>query len=193
MSLNWILASQSPRRKEIFRFFDHPFTIEAPEGDEVLNEDLLPAENAQELAANKALQVSKRHPQALCFGFDTLVHKDQRIFGKPATPKVAEEYLHLLSGSIHQVFTGVAIATNGEVLQKAVECTHVEFRKLSNQEIMRYIATNEPLDKAGAYGIQGFGAVLVKQIYGCYYNVVGLPVHLTHQIINRLLEQHYAK
>lgn len=172
--MNLILASQSPRRKELLERLGLDFSVRvAPQEEEQSGE---PQEVAQKNALAKALPVSAANPQALVLGADTIVVLNQKIIGKPKDAGEAREMLSALSGREHQVTTVVALALGGQALRVFSSTTMVRFRMLSPGEIEGYLATGEPFDKAGAYGIQGFGGLLVESIKGCYYNVVGLPL-----------------
>lgn len=172
--MSLILASQSPRRNELLRQFGFRFSIETSAVEELEIGD--PLLVAKENAKLKALPVSLKHPEALVLGADTIVVFHGQLLGKPHDEETARQMLSLLSGQEHEVITFVALLKNGEVLSTFHEITQVKFRKLSQEVISGYIATKEPFDKAGGYGIQGFGGLLVESIKGCYYNVVGLPV-----------------
>ena len=137
-----------------------------------------PTEWVKTLARGKAMEVARRHPDALVIGADTAVLVDDEMMGKPKDPADARRMLRRLSGRTHRVVTGVALchlSRGYDVVE--VESTDVTFGPLTDDEIARYVATGEPMDKAGAYGIQGFGATLVCGIRGCYFNVVGLPLY----------------
>lgn len=177
-----ILASASPRRHELLAQAGVPFTAESAN----LNEDLLPNETAavyvQRLAEEKAQAVWTRHKAAdtaddplIVLGADTCVVCDGQILGKPADVVDARRMLELLSGRTHAVLTGLAAMTRKGVA-RAVEITQVTFNVVTDAEIARYIASGEPMDKAGAYAIQGYAARWIPRIEGCYFNVVGLPV-----------------
>jgi septum formation protein len=176
-----ILASASPRRAELLKrlgvsFRAVPSLVEEPPHPE----DLRGAE-AQQLAlkraGSKARAVARRYPQDLVLAADTVVWCDGRILDKPESTPEAREMLQFLSGRQHLVFTGVALHLEASGLrQEDVVATRVRFRSLSQGEIDGYLATGEPLGKAGGYGIQGYGALLVAGIEGCFYNVVGLPL-----------------
>jgi len=142
-----------------------------------------PAEYARRRAEQKALVVSGSIPEALVLGADTVVTLDDRVLGKPADEAEARRMLRELSGRRHWVHTGVSLALAGETLQSDVATTEVFFRPLSSEEVDAYVATGEPLDKAGAYAIQGRGALLVEGISGCYSNVVGLPLGRTRELL----------
>ena len=172
-----ILASASPRRAELLRQIDWEFEVVVSGVDE---SDATAGQDAGELAASharsKALDVSGRNPGRLTLGADTVVVIGERVLGKPVSAADAREMLCALSGRQHRVLTAVALTIGGEILAEDIVTTEVSFRELSEREIGEYVATGEPMDKAGAYGIQGRGALLVRQVHGCYFNVVGLPL-----------------
>lgn len=170
-----ILASASPRRSELMTLAGFRFDVICADIDEIVPEKALPQEVVMSLALQKAQAVAKDHRKSAVVGSDTVVALDGKILGKPHSEKEAAEMLRSLSGRIHKVFTGVAIVC-GEKVTSFFEETEVEFYPLTDQEILDYVATGEPMDKAGAYGIQGRGAVLVKRINGDYFNVMGLPI-----------------
>ncbi len=171
-----ILASQSPRRRELlqqmgFRDFD---IVPARGGEETAG-DLSPGELVEVLSARKAAEVSARHPEDLVIAADTVVAEGEEILGKPHTEEEAKAMLALLSGRANTVYSGVTVRLGSRAVTEH-ESTRVFFRTLSSREIDDYTATGEPMDKAGAYGIQGLGALLVERIEGDYSTVVGLPV-----------------
>lgn len=170
-----ILASASPRRSELMTLAGFRFDVICADIDEIVPEKALPQEVVMSLALQKAQAVAKDHRKSAVVGSDTVVALDGKILGKPRSESEAAEMLRSLSGRIHKVFTGVAIVC-GEKVTSFFEETEVEFYPLTDQEILDYVATGEPMDKAGAYGIQGRGAVLVKRINGDYFNVMGLPI-----------------
>ena len=170
-----ILASAYPRRSELMTLAGFRFDVICADIDEIVPEKALPQEVVMSLALQKAQAVAKDHRKSAVVGSDTVVALDGKILGKPRSEKEAAEMLRSLSGRIHKVFTGVAIVC-GEKVTSFFEETEVEFYPLTDQEILDYVATGEPMDKAGAYGIQGRGAVLVKRINGDYFNVMGLPI-----------------
>ena len=171
-----ILASKSPRRAELMQQIGLPFTVCPADADESVAPELSPAEAVAEISRRKALAVRQmRNAGDIIVACDTVVALDHRIFGKPHTPEEAEAMLHQLSGRTHSVFSGLTVCC-GTAVTSAVECTDVTFRMLSDSEITAYVKSGEPMDKAGAYGIQGLGAVLVERISGDYFNVVGLPL-----------------
>ncbi len=172
-----VLASASPRRKELLEKLGIPFQVEASEFTESGVQSLTPVETVKFLSLEKARMVSKKYPDALIIAADTIGVLDGKIIGKPDGAGDAVRMLRELSGRTHKVITGFTIMDSGtgKTLTRTV-ATEVTFRKLSRREIEAYVATGEPLDKAGAYAIQGLGAVLVKEIKGDYYNVMGLPL-----------------
>ena len=170
-----ILASASPRRSELMTLAGFRFDVICADIDEIVPEKALPQEVVMSLALQKAQAVAKDHRKSAVVGSDTVVALDGKILVKPRSEKEAAEMLRSLSGRIHKVYTGVAIVC-GEKVTSFFEETEVEFYPLTDQEILDYVATGEPMDKAGAYGIQGRGAVLVKRINGDYFNVMGLPI-----------------
>lgn len=170
-----ILASSSPRRQELLQQVGVPFLVRKANIDESIITASDPTERVKQLALLKGRNVQLRQNDEVILSADTVVTYRQRIFEKPKNRTDAYEMISTLGGKIHEVFTGVAIRSiEGEAV--FVEQTKVEFWPLSESEIEWYISTNEPYDKAGAYGAQGLGAILIKQIIGDYYNVVGLPV-----------------
>ena len=174
--MNIILASQSPRRRELLeRMGISDFEVIPAKGEEVLDPALTPAELVEELSRRKCAEVSSGHPDALVIAADTVVAVGGQILGKPRDKKEAADMLASLSGREHVVYTGLTVCCGGRTVTEH-EATPVRFRALSEPEIANYIATGEPMDKAGAYGIQGYGCVLVEGIAGDYYNVMGLPV-----------------
>ena len=173
-----ILASSSPRRKELLENLQLSFKTVSSDVDENYDPHWAPDEIVMELASRKAKAVALNYPSSFVIGSDTIVVKDDQILGKPQTHEEAFSMLQILSGSMHSVFTGVSIITPKEEII-FYEKTDVEFWELSQEEIHQYLDTGEPFDKAGAYGIQGFGSVLVKKITGDYFAVVGLPVART--------------
>ena len=170
-----ILASGSPRRKELLETAGLDFKVVVAEVQEKIPAGATPEEAVKSLALQKAQAVAEKYPDKIVLGADTVVVSDGKILGKPKSEGNAVEMLTSLSGRVHKVCTGVAIIC-GEKVENFCEITEVEFNSLSEDEIRDYVKTGEPMDKAGAYGIQGKGCVLVKKINGDYFNVVGLPV-----------------
>lgn len=183
-----VLASASPRRAKLLAQVGLDFEIHVPEVTEDADEpQRTPEEVALLHARAKACAVARRIPRRLVLGADTVVVHAGKVLGKPTDPSEAVAMLRALSGQKHQVITAVVIAVGAEqeaqVLAEHAEVTEVVFRALSETEIARYVASGEPMDKAGAYGIQGQGAVLVHGIKGCYFNVVGLPLSRTWEML----------
>lgn len=169
-----ILASSSPRRRELLGLFGLPFVIRAADIDETMDPSLPPEQEVARVSRCKALAVP-RQADDVVIAADTIVVCEGRVLGKPHSPREAEEMLTLLSGRDHQVMTGCTIAA-GERVQTFTEITDLHFRPLEPEEIRRYVATGEPMDKAGGYGIQGGAALFCRRMEGDYYNVMGLPV-----------------
>jgi len=180
-----ILASGSPRRREILAQIGVDFRV-VVSGEEECPTCENPLDYPKENAQAKALAVSKKEPDAYVLGFDTLVFLGSTPLGKPRTPEEALEMLQKLNGKSHKVITGVSIAKNGQVVDTQQEETEVFFRENSQRELEDYVNSKDPMDKAGAYGIQTRGARLIRSISGCYYNVVGLPVARTLDMLSRL-------
>lgn len=172
-----ILASTSPRRKELLEKTGLPFEIVASNYEEDMTLALPPHELAKHLSKGKADAVAQDYKDAIIIAADTFIVFGEKILGKPHTPKKAKETLVMLSDSTHSIVTGFTIidTQTGKNISRTTE-TKVHFRKLTTEEIDAYVATGEPLDKAGAYGIQGLGSELVDKIEGSFSNVVGLPV-----------------
>lgn len=180
-----ILASQSPRRQEILKMLDIDFKV-IPSG---FNEDEVIAPNSLELATKlaiaKGLEVSSKYQQTV-LAADTVVELDGEFLGKPKDYPEAYQMLKKLSGRCHNVVSGVAICKNGEILGSTHEITKVFFRPLADVEINWYISTKDPFDKAGGYGIQSKSGIFVEKIEGCYFNVVGLPLSRTANLLMHL-------
>lgn len=170
-----ILASASPRRRELLTLAGIEYTVVPSACEEILPERITPEKAVQSLAEQKAADVFARFPDDTVIAADTVVALDGNILGKPKDESDAFHMLSSLSGRIHTVYTGVCIMKKDKK-ELFFSATDVEFYPLTEEEINRYIATGEPMDKAGAYGIQGKGALLVKKINGDYFNVVGLPI-----------------
>lgn len=170
-----ILASKSPRRQELMNHITSDFEVIVSEVEEILPAGIAPEEAPVYLSGIKAEAVAADCPDRVVIGADTVVIHDGIVLGKPRDEQDAVQMLRALSGKVHTVVTGCCVLKDGERLAFS-ERTRVEFYPLSDREIMEYIATGEPFDKAGAYGIQGKGSVLVKRIEGDFFNVMGLPV-----------------
>ncbi|MCM3021886.1 Maf family protein [Heyndrickxia ginsengihumi] len=179
---NLILASSSPRRKELLQTLQIPFDIVTSNVDESFQPKTAPETVVMDLACRKAEAVAKHHPESVVVGADTLVVFEEQFLGKPKDREHALHMLQTLSGRTHSVYTGVAVYFQHE-METFYELTEVTFWNLSLQEIEHYLNSGESFDKAGAYGIQGLGSLFVRNIHGDYYNVVGLPISR----LNRLL------
>lgn len=170
-----ILASQSPRRRELLTLVGIPHEVRPADIDESYGAGELPHAHAERLAREKAAVVARSAPDAVVIGSDTIVVLDGDVLGKPRDERDAASMLMRLSGRTHTVMTAVAVMWRG-VERSAVEQVEVTFHTLTSAEIDAYIATREPMDKAGAYGIQGFGATIVARVDGDYFAVMGLPL-----------------
>ena len=171
-----ILASQSPRRKQLLEMLGLEFSIIPAKGEETIPHGAGPEETVRVLSRQKAAAVAKEaSPEDVIIAADTIVWYGDMLLGKPRSEQEAARMLSALSGNTHHVYTGVTVRKGDKVLS-AAECTSVKFRKLSGREIDAYIATGEPMDKAGAYGIQGVACLFVEGIEGDFFNVMGLPV-----------------
>lgn len=183
----YILASKSPRRKELLKNIGMVFDVIESDFDEnTIPKNIEPKLYVQELALGKATSLLKSAPKkSLIIGADTVVCLDNNILGKPVDRNDAINMLKMLSGNVHQVYTGVCVARadDGKTVS-SYEKTDVYFDEIGDKEIEHYIDNYSVLDKAGAYGIQEYAGVFVKKIDGDYFNIVGLPVHLLHKIIN---------
>lgn len=168
-----ILASGSPRRRELLEMAGVPFSVITADVDESLPEGIDPVEAVQLLAGKKAAAIQEE--AKLILAADTVVALDGEIFGKPSDIEDAKRILRTLSGKIHQVHTGVCLR-EGNREKRFCVTAQVEFYPLTEEEISRYVDSGEPMDKAGAYGIQGKGALLIRRIEGDYYTIVGLPI-----------------
>ena len=179
-----ILASQSPRRKELLGLFHIPFTVRVADIDEAMDPQKPPFDEVARVSRLKALAVP-RSADDVVVAADTIVVCQGKVLGKPHSEAEARQMLQLLSGRDHQVMTGVTVL-RGQREVVFTEITDLHFRELSDREIGRYIATGEPMDKAGAYGIQGGAALFCEKMHGDYYNVMGLPVCRLGQVLKEL-------
>jgi septum formation protein len=177
-----ILASASPRRAELLRNAGIAFDVDPADIHEEPLAGEAPMVYAQRLAHDKARAVLARHSDAVVLGADTVVVVDQHLLEKPADPDDAARMLRLLSGRAHQVVTGVSLLA-ADFERTEAEVTQVRFTSISNDEIAEYVATGEPKDKAGAYGIQGMASRWAEGVKGCYFNVVGLPVARVYRML----------
>ena len=184
-----ILASASPRRKEILENTNLKFRIIKSDIDEKILEGESPQQVAMRLSFEKCMDISCNNESSLVIGADTIVVLDDMILGKPKDKDEAYCMLKKLSNRVHQVITGISLINlegNKKIIDYVV--SNVKFKDLSEEDIKDYIQTDESLDKAGAYGIQGYGALLVEEIKGDYFNIVGLPISR----ISDLLKQHFS-
>ena len=180
-----ILASQSPRRRELLALVGIVHEVVPADIDESLlpNEDPIP--HAERLAREKAMTIARRGSESLVIAADTIVVLDGQVLGKPADPGEARETLRKLSGRTHLVHTAIAVAHRGQ-LRSGVESVAVTFRQLTDEQITRYVETGEPMDKAGAYGIQGYGATIVERVEGDYFAVMGLAIGRLMSLLGEL-------
>lgn len=181
-----VLASSSPRRQELLKNLGLPFTVQVSDIDETVSSDLNPEEIVQTLSFQKAEVITKKLSFGLVIGSDTIVVLDGQVLGKPTDEQDAYRMLRALSGRKHQVFTGVAIidAASGKA-EVSYSSTYVTMEAMTDETIYSYIASGEPMDKAGSYAIQGLGATLVQKIEGDYFTVVGLPLHLLAHMLTK--------
>ena len=182
-----ILASASPRRKELLGLFHIPFEIRVADIDETMDPRKKPYDEVARVSASKALAVC-REREDVVIAADTIVVCGGKVLGKPHSEAEARDMLRLLSGRDHQVMTGVTVV-RGDRVETFTEVTDLHFRPLSEKEIAAYVATGEPMDKAGSYGIQGGAALFCTHMVGDYYNVMGLPVCALGQTLKRLVPQ----
>ena len=186
--MKFILASSSPRRQDLLQRLQTPFDVILPDVDEsIIVSDGNPETYCTVLAELKANDISQHYPGDLVIGADTIVVLGDKILGKPDDKADAEHMLQTLSGKTHQVYTGVCLKwTKENIHHLFAEITTVTFRNLDDKDIAHYIESCPPYDKAGAYGIQDWSAVFVKEIRGCYDNVVGFPISRFYQTLKKL-------
>lgn len=184
--MNVILASQSPRRRELLGLFRLPFTVRVADIDETMDPQKPVYDEVARVSLAKARAVEHSRTETV-IAADTVVVCDGTVLGKPKTKQDAFNMLSMLSGRTHQVMTGLSVLRGDRALS-VTEVTDVYFRKLTRQEILDYIETGEPMDKAGSYGIQGGAALFVEKINGDYFNVVGLPVCRLGRLLSELEE-----
>ena len=182
--MHLILASASPRRQELLKLYGIPFAVRVADIDETMNPNLPPYDEVARVSRLKALAVP-REGEDIVVAADTIVVCQGKTLGKPRSEEEAKAMLRLLSGRDHQVMTGCTIL-RGEKSETFTEVTDLHFRELSQREIDRYVAGGEPMDKAGAYGIQGGAALFCTHMVGDYYNVMGLPVCALGQALGRI-------
>jgi len=184
-----VLASASPRRRQLLDMLGLEHRVVPPDVDESRRDGEDPAGYVLRLAEDKARAVAAREPAALVLAADTTVVLGPDLFGKPATPAEAADMLRRLSGRTHQVYTGVALAFRDRI-ESALDVSDVTFRPLDAATIAAYVATGEPMDKAGAYAIQGRASKFVDRVEGCYFNVIGLPLAMVYRHWKRLITRH---
>ena len=172
--MNVILASASPRRKELLGLFGIPFTIRVADIDETMDPEKTPFEEVGRVSRAKAMAIPTQGEDVV-IAADTIVVCEGKVLGKPRDEEEAKEMLRLLSGRDHQVMTGCTVL-KGDACRTFTDVTDLHFRDLSEKEIEKYVASGEPMDKAGSYGIQGGAALFCERMVGDYYNVMGLPV-----------------
>ena len=183
-----ILASQSPRRQQLLQLLRVNFTVKPADIDEAMDPTLPPQQEVARVSRLKA-EATPRNPGDVVIAADTIVVLGNRVLGKPTDKTDAVAMLQALSGRDHQVMTGITVLRDGDAITHT-EITDVHFRPLTEDEILSYVETGEPMDKAGAYGIQGYAAPFVEGIRGDYYNVMGLPVCRLQQMLHRLAPQY---
>lgn len=188
MQKHTILASQSPRRRELLNLMGIPFTTVNPNVDEVINPNLSLENAIEELAYIKALDVLNRHPEANIISADTIVVCENEVMGKPVNEEDAIRMLKQLSGKKHEVITGVCLLSSDKEIRFHTK-TLVEFYDYDEEFVKSYVQSKVPLDKAGAYGIQDKGALLVKGIEGDYYTVMGLPIGELYQALKKFNQE----
>lgn len=195
-----VLASSSPRRQELLALLGVDFQIKTSEVDESIAQGTLPGQMVEELARRKASKVAEFYHDALIIGADTVVVIDGQVLGKPRDANDAKAMLHRINGRAHEVYSGIALVHKKEGnVDRMLTChrvTKVWMRSMTPHKIDWYVETKEPLDKAGAYGIQGLGSCLVDKIEGCYFNVVGMSLSLLDQMMEELgfsLAQDFSK
>lgn len=179
-----VLASSSPRRAQLLEQLGMEFIVQPPETDETRFPDELPAEYVERVARQKSLSVAESG--VLVIGADTAVVHEGRVMGKPAHPEEARSMLRRLQGETHEVFTGIAVTVVSDgkrSTQSTVDVTRVEMLPMTEEEIADYVSSGEPMDKAGAYALQGFGGTFVRSVQGSPYTVIGLPIHLLPRLI----------
>ncbi len=184
--MGWILASQSPRRRELLGLFKTPFTVQVADIDEAMDEKKPADAEVARVSRLKAGAIEATDEDVI-IAADTIVVLEGHILGKPADEADAVRMLTALSGKAHQVMTGVTVR-RGDRWLTHTEITDIHFRELSQKEIYDYVRTGEPMDKAGAYGIQGGAALFADKMHGDYYNVMGLPVCALYLMLRQIME-----
>ena len=184
--MNLILASASPRRQELLKLFGVPFVVRVADIDETMDPSASPFDEVGRVSRMKALAIPRTGDDDVVIAADTIVVCEGRVLGKPHSDAEAAEMLRLLSGRDHQVMTGCTIAW-GSKTETFTEVTDLHFRPLRETEIARYVASGEPMDKAGSYGIQGGAALFCERMVGDYYNVMGLPVCRLGELLRKMV------
>ncbi len=187
-TLPFCLASSSPRRSDLLKYYGFQFEVYPPDVDETAGSDESPKDYVARLSQDKALKAQKRYPESLVLAGDTVVVKDGKIFGKPKDYEEAKTMLKCLNGGIHHVYSGYCLTSSSQQVVDVVE-TKIMFYQMNEQWIEAYLATGESFDKAGAYSIQGLGSAFVKWIQGAFDNVVGFPMG---QILQDLIQKGWA-
>ena len=182
--MNIILASASPRRQELLKLFGIPFTVRVADIDETMDMAKPPFDEVARVSRLKAMAID-RTEEDIVIAADTIVVCQSNVLGKPHSEEEARQMLRLLSGRDHQVMTGCTVL-RGKNCETFTEVTDLHFRPLSEAEIARYVASGEPMDKAGSYGIQGGAALFCERMVGDYYNVMGLPVCRLGQVLRQI-------
>ena len=183
-----ILASQSPRRQQLLQLLRVPFVVRPADIDEAMDPTLPPQQEVARVCRAKA-EATQRESEDVVIAADTIVVLEGKVLGKPVDRDDAVAMLRSLSGRDHQVMTGLTVVRGNQAITHT-EITDVQFRPLSEEEILRYVQTGEPMDKAGSYGIQGFAAPFVEGIRGDYYNVMGLPVCRLQQMLRQIAPEY---
>lgn len=187
---NVILASASPRRQELMEKVGVPFTCIPADIDESIQEECSIAENVQNIAFRKAMEILMRYPDSIVIGSDTMVVVDQTaVLGKPENREDAKRMLRMIEGRTHEVMTGLVIVSRNRT-SFHVSVSDVTFAHMSEEEIEEYVNSGECDDKAGAYGIQGLGARYIESIEGDYYSIMGLPVHMVYEELKKNLSRY---
>ena len=186
-----ILASASPRRQELLQLFKIPFAVRVADIDETMDPEKAPVDEVARVSRCKAMAIPAEGDDVV-IAADTIVVCEGRVLGKPHSQAEATEMLQLLSGRDHQVMTGCTIV-RGDTCETFTEVTDIHFRALTKKEIARYVASGEPMDKAGSYGIQGGAALFCQRLVGDYYNVMGLPVCRLGQVLRSVAPELFRR
>ena len=182
--MQMLLSSGSPRRKELLSLLGLPFQIIVPDISEVQQKGETPRSFCSRISREKAIKTAAQYPEALVIGADTIVVVNGMILGKPKDKKEACDFLGLLQDDTHEVYTGYTITYKNLLTSKVVR-TRVRFRAMTPDEISWYVSTGEPMDKAGAYAVQGIGSIFIEKINGCFTNVIGLPLSYLYEDLKK--------